>query len=58
MKTYTVSGYTAWGTESYIIDVSYRGQPLASFTGPGAAEQALRYVARHAGRAVISMGDK
>lgn len=61
MKTFTVTGYQPWGTtcaSAYKIRVSYRGEPLAEFSGPDAAERALRYVARHAGRAVISMGDK
>lgn len=58
MKTYRIEGYTVWGTGEYQIDVSYRGETLAIFTGPSAYEHALRYVARNAGRAVINMGDK
>ena len=58
MKTYTIHRYTAWGTDDYVVDVLYRGIVLQSFSGPHAAERALRYVARNGGRAVINMGDK
>lgn len=59
MKTYTIDGYVPWGTGSgYVIDVKYRGEIIASFSGPAAYEHALRYVSRNAGRAVINMGDK
>lgn len=58
MKTYRIEGYTAWGTGEYLVDVSYRGERLISFSGPNAFEQALRYVSRFAGRAIINMGDR
>ena len=58
MKTYRIEGYTAWGTGEYIVDVIYRGERLASFSGPSAGLCALYYVSRNAGRAIINMGDK
>jgi hypothetical protein len=61
MKTFTVTGYQAYGTNdpsAYFVDVSYRGELLRRFDGERAAEQALRYVAREAGRAIVHMGDK
>lgn len=61
MITHTITGYQPAGTRdpsAYQIDVSYREQRLAEFTGERAFEQALRFVARFAGRAVIHMGDR
>lgn len=61
MRTYKITGYQAYGTRdpsAYIVDVSYRGELLARFDGERAAESALFYVSREAGRAVISMGDR
>lgn len=61
MKTYTVTGYQAYGTRdpsAYLVRVSYRGCPVAEFDGERACEQALRYVAKNGGRAVVSMGDR
>ena len=61
MKTYTITGYQAYGTRdpsAYFVRVSYLGAPIVEFDGERAFEQALRYVAKHAGRAVVSMGDR
>lgn len=61
MKTYKITGYQAYGTHdryAYVIDVSYRGERIASFDGEYAFERALRFVAREAGRAIIHMGDR
>ena len=61
MKTFTVTGYQAYGTRdpsAYIVDVSYRGELLQRFNGENAAFSALYFVAREAGRAVIHMGDR
>lgn len=61
MKTLTVTGYQAYGTRdpsAYFVDVSYRGEHIARFEGERAFENALRYVSRNGGRAVISMGDR
>jgi hypothetical protein len=61
MKTYAITGYQAYGTgdrSAYYVDVSYRGIVLLREHGEGAADRALRYVSRHAGKAVIVMGDR
>ena len=61
MKTYTITGYQAYGAcdpSAYFIDISYRGQRVAQFTGPDAFRAALFYVGRNAGRAVINMGHR
>lgn len=61
MKTYRIQGYQAYGTRdpsAYVVQVSYRGQVLREFSGEHAAEHALRYVSREAGRAIVNMGDK
>lgn len=61
MKTFTVTGYQAYGTldpSVYFVDVSYRGELLERFSGESAFEYALRYVAKNGGRAFVSMGDR
>ena len=61
MKTFTVTGYQAYGTRdpsAYFVDVSYRGELLERFSGESAFEYALRYVAKNGGRAFVSMGDR
>ena len=61
MKTFTVTGYQAYGTcdpSAYFVDVAYRGKLLRRFSGENAAFSALYFVAREAGRAVIHMGDR
>lgn len=61
MKTFTVTGYQAYGTRdpsAYVVDVSYRGELLLRCEGERAAERALFFVAREAGRAVVHMGDR
>ena len=61
MKTYTITGYQPYGTSNpsaYIVQVSYRGEPVAEFTGERACEHALRYVSKNGGRAVVNMGDR
>ena len=61
MKTFTVTGYQAYGTcdpSAYFVDVAYRGKLLQRFNGERAFEHALFYVAREAGRAIVHMGDR
>ena len=61
MRTYRIEGYQAYGTRdpsAYVVRVSYRGRVLREFSGERAAEQALFYVSREAGRAIVNMGDK
>ena len=61
MKTYTITGYQAYGTSdpsAYFVRVSYRGEPVAEFSGDRACEYALRYVSKNGGRAIVNMGDR
>lgn len=61
MKTYTITGYQAYGTRdpsAYVVDVTYRGILQARFEGERAGERALFFVSREAGRAVVCMGDR
>jgi hypothetical protein len=61
MKTYTVTGYQAYGTRdpsAYFVDVSYRGNVVKRFDGTFAFENAMRYVSRNGGHAIINMGDR
>lgn len=61
MKVYRIEGYQAHGTRdpsAYVVQVSYRGRVLREFSGERAAEYALRYVSREAGRAIVNMENK